>query len=58
MAESISGRGTFLPVIVHDGHGTHFNDRVLDYGTNPCNHGSLANPDGHAKYRGPCGDTV
>ncbi|NPU85183.1 MAG: iron-sulfur cluster assembly scaffold protein [Syntrophaceae bacterium] len=51
-------RGPIFPIAGHVGHGTDFSDRVLDYGTNPRNYGSLDNPDGYAKYTGPCGDTV
>lgn len=58
MIQSMSDGGPVFPIVAHDGHGTDFNDRVLDYGTNPRNYGSLADPDGYAKYKGPCGDTV
>jgi nitrogen fixation NifU-like protein len=58
MTSPIPDRVPFFPVIGHEGHGTDFSDRVLDYGTEPRNYGSLANPDGYAKYKGPCGDTV
>jgi len=58
VTSSIPGRGPLFPIAAHEDHGTDFNDRVLDYGTNPRNYGSLANPDGYARYRGPCGDTV
>ena len=33
-------------------------DRVVAYGSNPGNYGSLEKPDGHAKIKGPCGDTM
>lgn len=33
-------------------------DRVVAYGSNPRNYGSLEKPDGHAKIKGPCGDTM
>ncbi|HNS56652.1 MAG TPA: iron-sulfur cluster assembly scaffold protein [Smithellaceae bacterium] len=33
-------------------------DRVVDYGSNPRNYGSLEKPDGYAKIKGPCGDTM
>lgn len=33
-------------------------DKVVDYGNNPRNYGSMEKPDGHAKITGPCGDTV
>lgn len=32
--------------------------RVVDYGNNPRNYGSLPKPDGYAKITGPCGDTM
>ncbi len=53
-----SDRGPLFPVVGHEDHGTDLSDRVLDYGTTPRNYGSLAGPDGYAKYKGPCGDTV
>ncbi|MEN6321146.1 MAG: iron-sulfur cluster assembly scaffold protein [Syntrophaceae bacterium] len=37
---------------------TLFSEKVIDYGTNPINCGTMENPDGHAKITGPCGDTV
>lgn len=58
MIPCTSGRGPLFPVVGHEGHGTDLSDRVLDYGTNPRNYGSLTGPDGYAKYKGPCGDTV
>jgi nitrogen fixation NifU-like protein len=58
MSSSMPDRGPLLPIAGHEGHGTDFSDRVLDYGTSPRNYGSLAVPDGYAKYKGPCGDTV
>jgi len=33
-------------------------DKVVDYGNNPRNCGTLAKPDGYAKIKGPCGDTM
>lgn len=33
-------------------------EKVIDYGTNPRNYGSMEKPDGYAKIKGPCGDTV
>lgn len=33
-------------------------ERVVDYGTDPRNYGSLNQPDGYAKIKGPCGDTM
>ena len=33
-------------------------ERVMDYGTHPQNYGSLNKPDGYAKIKGPCGDTM
>jgi len=38
--------------------GTFYSERVIDYGTNPRNCGTLDRPDGYAKFTGPCGDTV
>jgi nitrogen fixation NifU-like protein len=35
-----------------------FSDKVVDYGNNPRNYGSLDKPDGYAKITGPCGDTM
>jgi nitrogen fixation NifU-like protein len=35
-----------------------FSEKVIDYGTNPRNCGTMEKPDGHAKITGPCGDTV
>jgi len=33
-------------------------DKVVDYGNNPRNCGTLVKPDGYAKITGPCGDTM
>jgi nitrogen fixation protein NifU and related proteins len=33
-------------------------EKVVDYGNNPRNYGSLDKPDGYAKIKGPCGDTM
>jgi nitrogen fixation protein NifU and related proteins len=33
-------------------------EKVADYGTHPRNYGSLDQPDGYAKIKGPCGDTM
>jgi len=33
-------------------------EKVVDYGNNPRNYGTLAKPDGYAKIKGPCGDTM
>ena len=33
-------------------------EKVVDYGTHPRNYGSLDKPDGYAKIKGPCGDTM
>ncbi|MDD4357126.1 MAG: iron-sulfur cluster assembly scaffold protein [Smithellaceae bacterium] len=33
-------------------------ERVMDYGNHPRNYGSLDKPDGYAKIKGPCGDTM
>ncbi len=30
----------------------------MDYGNHPRNYGSLEKPDGYAKIKGPCGDTM
>lgn len=35
-----------------------FSEKVVDYGTHPRNYGSLDKPDGYAKIKGPCGDTM
>jgi len=35
-----------------------FSEKVIDYGTNPRNCGTLGKPDGYAKITGPCGDTM
>lgn len=33
-------------------------EKVVDYGNNPRNYGSMVKPDGYAKITGPCGDTM
>lgn len=33
-------------------------DKVIDYGSDPRNYGTLGKPDGYAKITGPCGDTM
>jgi len=33
-------------------------EKVVDYGNNPRNNGSMEKPDGYAKITGPCGDTM
>ncbi len=33
-------------------------EKVVDYGTHPRNYGAIEKPDGHAKIKGPCGDTM
>ncbi|MDD4340525.1 MAG: iron-sulfur cluster assembly scaffold protein [Syntrophales bacterium] len=33
-------------------------EKVVDYGTHPQNYGTLEKPDGYAKIKGPCGDTM
>lgn len=33
-------------------------EKVVDYGNNPRNYGTLVKPDGYAKIKGPCGDTM
>lgn len=33
-------------------------EKVVDYGNHPRNYGSLEKPDGYAKIKGPCGDTM
>lgn len=38
--------------------GNLYSGKVIDYGTNPRNCGTLDHPDGYAKFTGPCGDTV
>ena len=38
--------------------GHRYSGKVIDYGTNPRNCGTLERPDGYAKVTGPCGDTV
>ena len=58
MTSAMPGKGPLFPIAGHEGHETDFSDRVLDYGTSPRNYGSLADPDGYARYTGPCGDTV
>ncbi|HBH86219.1 MAG TPA: iron-sulfur cluster assembly scaffold protein [Syntrophaceae bacterium] len=35
-----------------------FSEKVIDYGTNPRNCGTMEKPDGYAKITGPCGDTM
>ena len=38
--------------------GSGFSDKVLEYGSNPRNYGTMDKPDGYGKVTGPCGDTV
>ena len=38
--------------------GSGFSEKVLEYGSNPKNYGTMENPDAYAKVTGPCGDTV
>jgi len=33
-------------------------EKVIDYGNDPRNCGTLEKPDGYAKIKGPCGDTM
>lgn len=33
-------------------------EKVVDYGNNPRNYGTLMKTDGYAKIKGPCGDTM
>jgi nitrogen fixation NifU-like protein len=33
-------------------------EKVIDYGNDPRNCGTLVKPDGYAKIKGPCGDTM
>lgn len=33
-------------------------ERVLDYGTHPRNYKTMEKPEGYAKIKGPCGDTM
>ncbi len=33
-------------------------ERVIDYGNDPRNCGTLEKPDGYGKIKGPCGDTM
>lgn len=33
-------------------------EKVVDYGNHPRNYGSMEKPDGYAKIKGPCGDTM
>jgi nitrogen fixation NifU-like protein len=33
-------------------------EKVIDYGNSPRNCGTMAKPDGYAKIKGPCGDTM
>ncbi|MBN1382932.1 MAG: iron-sulfur cluster assembly scaffold protein [Deltaproteobacteria bacterium] len=35
-----------------------FSEKVLDYGNDPRNYGTMEKPNGYAKITGPCGDTV
>jgi len=44
--------------ILHEKTGGLYSVKVLDYGTAPRNNGTMSHPDGHAKFKGPCGDTV
>ena len=38
--------------------GSGFSGKVLEYGSNPKNYGTMEKPDAYAKVTGPCGDTV
>ncbi len=35
-----------------------YSEKVVDYGTHPQNYGNMEKPDGYAKIKGPCGDTM
>lgn len=35
-----------------------FSDRIVDYGTNPGNRGTIQDPDGYAEERGECGGNI
>jgi nitrogen fixation NifU-like protein len=43
---------------LHDKLGGHYSGKVLDYGTSMKNCSSMEDPDGYARFTGPCGDTV
>jgi nitrogen fixation NifU-like protein len=44
--------------ILYEKTGGQYSEKVIDYGTAPRNNGTMSDPDGYAKYTGPCGDTV
>ncbi|MFB3925847.1 MAG: iron-sulfur cluster assembly scaffold protein [Syntrophales bacterium] len=44
--------------ILYDKIGRRYSEKVIDYGTAPRNNGTMSDPDGYAKFTGPCGDTV
>ncbi|MCP4600422.1 MAG: iron-sulfur cluster assembly scaffold protein [Proteobacteria bacterium] len=35
-----------------------YSQAVIDHWRNPRNPGPMKNPDGHARFKGPCGDTI
>lgn len=35
-----------------------YSETVIDHWRNPRNQGAMENPDGHARIKGPCGDTM
>jgi nitrogen fixation protein NifU and related proteins len=44
--------------MLHERMDRHYSGKVIDYGNNPRNYGVMDEPDAHAVYTGPCGDTV
>ena len=48
----------FMENLLLEKTGNLYSGKVIDYGTNPRNCGTLDRPDGYAKFTGPCGDTV
>ncbi len=44
--------------ILYEKTGGRYSEKVIDYGTAPRNNGTISDPDGYAKFTGPCGDTV
>ena len=35
-----------------------YSEAIIEHGINPCNYGSIQDPEGYAKITGPCSDTV
>jgi nitrogen fixation NifU-like protein len=44
--------------IIHEKARQRFSDRIVDYGTNPGNRGTIEDPDGYAGEKGECGGNI